>query len=120
VSPSAAVLWLRAVHAASARGLLPLAASGLTPAELAAEVERRGEERLALLVHGWYYPSSYGRAAGALSEEDALRLVTALEAEVVAVPVAPAPAPQPPPPRRLRNCELCGFPLPPSPEERGG
>ena len=117
MSPVSAALWLRALHAAGARGLLPVEAAGLTPAELAAEVRGRGEERLAVLVHGWYYPSSYGQAAGALSDEEALQVVVALEAEVVEVPLArPAPVAQPPPPRRPQSCELCGFPLPPSPE----
>jgi len=118
-APSAA-LWLRAVHAAGARGLLPPKRADLTPAELAAEVGERGEDRLLRLVEGWYYPSSYGHAAGALSDDEAARIVAALEAEVVDVVIPPVPVAQPPPPRRARSCELCGLPLPPSQDERGG
>ena len=119
MTASHAAVWLRAVHAAGALGLLPAKPAGLTPAELAAEVEQRGEDRLARLVAGWYYPTSYGRAAGALSDEEAFRLVASLEAEVVEVPIPPAPVAPPAPPRRPRNCELCGLPLPPSPDDRG-
>lgn len=120
MNPSAAALWLRALRAAGARGLLPATASALTPAELAAEAALHGEDRLTRLVQGWYYPTSYGRADGALTDEEALRLVAALEAEVVVVAVPPAPAPERPPPARLKNCELCGFPLPPSRADRRG
>ncbi|HZW53097.1 MAG TPA: hypothetical protein VFF00_03635 [Candidatus Elarobacter sp.] len=119
MSAAAEALWLRALHAAHARGLLPPKSSGLTPAEVAAAVAQRGEDRLARLVQGWYYPTSYGRAAGALSDDEASRLVAALEAEVVPVEVALAPVAVRPPPARPKNCELCGFPLPPSASERG-
>jgi hypothetical protein len=111
---TAEALWLRAVRAADARGLLPTMRSRLTPAELAAEVARRGENRLVRLVHGWYYPRSYGRVSGALSDEEAARLVTELEAEIVqtkpaatsttpATEVRPIPGPM--------RCDLCRAPL---------
>jgi len=119
VSSTRAAVWARAVKAAGALGLLPAKPAGFTPAELAAEVQERGEDRLARLVRGWYYPASYGRAAGALTDEEAVRLVASLEAEVVEVPVPPAPVVQPAPPRRPKNCELCGLPLPPRPDDRG-
>jgi hypothetical protein len=113
VNAPAVAIWLRALRAVGARGLLPANRSELTPGELAAEVARHGEDRLVRLVHGWYYPTSYGRVRGALSDEEADRLVAALEAEVV--PVQPAPPPpaaaQPPPPPPQMNCELCGFPV---------
>jgi hypothetical protein len=112
VNGPAVAIWLRAVRAAGARGLLPAQRSGLTPGELAAEVARNGEDRLVRLVQGWYYPRSYGRVAGALSDEEADRLVRALEAEVTAVEIAPPPvAEQPPLPPPRMNCELCGFPV---------
>lgn len=118
MNAAAAGLWLRALRAVDARGLLPATKSALTPAELAAAVARHGEDRLTRLVQGWYYPTSYGRAAGALTDDDASRLVAALEAEVVVVAVPPAPVTKPPPPVRTSNCEMCGFPLPPSPADR--
>jgi hypothetical protein len=70
------------------------------------------------LVAGWYYPASYGRIDGALSDDEVHRLVASLEAEVLMVQAAPvntdAPIVEAPPPRReLERCELCGFPLPP-------
>jgi hypothetical protein len=107
-------LWLRALHVADARGLLPANRSPLTPGELAAEVARRGEDWLARLVDGWYYPASYGRVRGDLSDEEASRLVAALEAEITPAEIAPA-AVENPSARRQMDCELCGFPLPPSP-----
>lgn len=113
MNAAAVAIWLRALRAADARGLLPPKRSGLTPGELAAEVARHGEDRLLRLVQGWYYPTSYGRVRGALSDEEADRLVAALEAEVVPVEIAPPPpvAEQPPPPPPQMNCELCGFPV---------
>lgn len=113
-------LWSRALRAANERGLLPSNRSRLTPGELGAEAERRGEGRLAQLVDGWYYPASYGRIRGILSDEEAARIVVALEtaagsesspqqetgaeserAEVEASGLA-----------RTIDCQLCGFPLP--------
>ncbi|MFN2461724.1 MAG: hypothetical protein ABR591_13750 [Candidatus Velthaea sp.] len=116
MTATATALWLRALHAAGARGLLPANALRLTPGELAAEVAQRGDNRLARLVDGWYYPTSYGRVRGALSDEEADRLVASLEADImpaeaalpdVAPPVEKLPAP------RLTFCQLCGFPVPP-------
>lgn len=116
----AEALWLRALHVADARGLLPAHRSSLTPGELAAEVARRGEDRLARLVDGWYYPASYGRVHGVLSDEEANRLVAALETEIALAEIAPveiAPAEialtavENPPAHRETKCELCGFPL---------
>lgn len=119
----AEALWLRALRVAAARGLLPANRSRLTPGELAAEVARRGEDRLVRLVGGWYYPASYGHVRGMLSEEEAGRLVTSLEAEIASAEVAPAeialPSREAPPVRRQRDCELCGSPLTPSPWEHG-
>jgi hypothetical protein len=111
-------LWLRALHVAEARGLLPPKRSSLTPGELAAEAAQRGEARLVRLVDGWYYPASYGRVRGALTDEEAGRIVAALEAGIASVESAPAyvasPVVEPPPVRRLATCELCGTPLPPN------
>ncbi len=119
----AEALWFRALHVAEARGLLPANRSPLTPGELAAEVARRGEDRLARLVDGWYYPASYGRVRGVLSDEEASRLVAALEAEIVLAEFAPAeialPPVENPPAHRETHCELCGLPLTPSPQEHG-
>ncbi len=116
-------LWLRALHVADARGLLPANRSRLTPGEIAAEVARRGEDRLGRLVDGWYYPASYGRVRGVLSDEEASRLVAALEEELALAKIAPAeialPAVQNLPAHRETDCELCGFPLTPSPWEHG-
>ncbi len=120
-------LWLRALQVVRARGLLPANKTALTPGELAAEVERRGEDRLTRLVDGWYYPASYGRVRGWLSDEDAGRLVAELEAEnalAEAVPAQTAPAKiappviADPPARRETNCELCGVPVSPDPPDR--
>jgi hypothetical protein len=115
VIAATAALWLRAVHAANARGLLPAATSRLTPRELAAEAARRGDDRLIRLVDGWYYPTSYGRVRATLSDEEADRLVTSLEADVRPAEEA-APQPAPPVrecrPHRLLSCQLCGFPVP--------
>ncbi len=104
-------LWLRALQAADARGLLPANRSPLTPGELAAAVARRGEDRLTRLVDGWYYPASYGRIRGVLSDEEACRLVADLEAEIVLAETAPREIARPAPVRRETDCELCGFPL---------
>ena len=108
----AEALWLRALQVADARGLLPANRSSLTPGELAAVVARRGEDRLARLVNGWYYPTSYGGVRGVLSDEEASRLVAALEAEV-APPRASraATSVENPPVHRQAYCDLCGFPV---------
>ena len=123
MSALAEALWLRALHAADARGLLPANRAPLTPGELAAEVARRGEDRLARLVEGWYYPASYGRVRGVLSDAEASRLVAALEAQIALGEIAPAeialPAVENPPAQRGTDCELCGFPRPPSRPEHG-
>ena len=112
VAPAA--LWLRAVHAADARGLLPADSARLTPRELAAEAARRGDDRLTRLVDGWYYPTSYGRVRPALSDEEADRLVTSLEADVT--PADESPPEIAPPARerrthRIMSCQLCGVPV---------
>ncbi len=112
-------LWSRALRAANARGLLPGNKSRLTPGELAAEVARRGEDRLVRLVDAWYYPASYGHVHGMLSDEEATGLVAAIEAQNASMEIAPAEiAPPPvekPPLQRPPDCELCGFPLTPAP-----
>lgn len=105
-------LWLRALRAADARGLVPTTKT-LTPKEVAAEAARRGEARLATLVKGWYYPRSYGRTDGVMSEEEATRIVAALEAEAATLKKAEEkpvtrPAPPPPSPRQHVRCDLCG------------
>ena len=111
----AATLWLRVLRAAEKRGLLPVQRSRLTPRELAVEAARRGEDRLARLVDGWYYPTSFGRVRGALSDEEADRLVAELEAEIVPADISRAEIM--PTVRehrqafRLACCELCGSPL---------
>ncbi|MGH7728602.1 MAG: hypothetical protein ACREM2_07425 [Vulcanimicrobiaceae bacterium] len=113
-------LWRRALQAAKARGLLPANGSRLTPRELAAEVARRGEERLARLVDGWYYPVSFGSVGGELSDDEAARLVAELEAGVgpprIAAQSAQQPVDQPAP--QTMDCELCGFPFTPSAKVR--
>jgi len=110
-------LWLRALHVADARGLLPAMRFPLTPGELAAEAARRGEDRLTRLVDGWYYPASYGRGRGVLSDEEANRLVASLEAEIapaeIARPEITLPQVESPPPHRDTDCDLCGFPITP-------
>ena len=111
MSAQAEALWLRALQAVQTRGLLPEKRSPLTPRELAVEVERRGEGRLLRLVEGWYYPVSYGVSRGALSDEDALHLVVALEGETVPLEDASQSMPPVPEPRSRRrdpSCELCG------------
>ncbi|MBV8600968.1 MAG: hypothetical protein JO359_05305 [Candidatus Eremiobacteraeota bacterium] len=102
-------LWLRAVRAAQGRKLLPPARASLTPSELAAEAARRGEDRLQRLVEGWYYPVSFGHANGALSDNEAMELVAAIEAEAPP-PERPAAPPKPPRPPRVPRCQLCGAP----------
>jgi hypothetical protein len=110
---SAETLWLRALRAADARGLIPTSKT-LTPKEVASEAARRGEERLAEIVRSWYYPRSYGGTDGAMSDEEVARIVAALEAEAASLEKAqekpaPRPAPQPPPsPRQHVRCDLCG------------
>jgi len=124
VTATAEALWSRALHVAQARGLLPVHRASLTPGEVAAEVARRGEDRLARLVDGWYYAASYGRARGALSDEEAVRLVAALEAgigqhAIASEDVSPAetatPASETPSRKRGVDCELCGAPRASSP-----
>jgi hypothetical protein len=119
----AEALWLRALHVANARGLLPANRSPLTPGELAAEVARRGEDRLAHLVDGWYYPASYGHARGVLSDEEAGRLVALLEAGIAQAEISPPeialPAVENPSPDRATDCELCGSPLDSRPGNAG-
>ncbi|MBV9438696.1 MAG: hypothetical protein JOZ24_01755 [Candidatus Eremiobacteraeota bacterium] len=126
MNASAEALWLRALDAVQARGLLPTNRALFTPAELAAEAALRGEERLMRLVAAWYYPASYGRRTGTLSEADVEELVAALEAERGFAPVAEAEEPAapelPPLPEergalRLALCDLCAAPLPPTDEE---
>lgn len=105
-------LWLRAIRAAAARGLVPKSKT-LTPKEVAAEAARRGEVRLTQLVKGWYYPRSYGRTDGVMSEEEVGRVVAALEAEAALLKktqekAPPRPAAPTPSPRQLVRCDLCG------------
>jgi len=106
-------LWLRAVRAADARGLVPGNRAALTPGEVAAEASLRGEHRLAELVNRWYYPSSYGRVPGTLSDDDAARIVATLEAENAITKAAEARAPAVKKPRAPTpiNCDLCGSPI---------
>lgn len=109
-------LWLRAVSAVGKRGLLPEKATTFTPGELGNEVARRGEDRLVQLAVGWYYPASYGRIQGTLSDEDATRLVAALEAasaftEPATEKIVAAPAEIPWARKRTKSCELCGLPI---------
>lgn len=111
-------LWSRALRALDARGLLPAKRSSLTPRELAAGALRRGENRLALLVENWYYPASYGRTDGMLSDAQAGRLVEDLEAETARIESSRVdsgrePAVEPAPPRRVVYCDLCGRALTP-------
>jgi len=108
----AEALWLRALRAAGARGLVPKTKT-LTPKEVAAEAARRGEERLTKLVKGWYYPRSYGRTDGAMSDEEVARVVAALEAEAAALEKKqekPPPRAATPPPVLTQplRCDLCG------------
>lgn len=118
MTATAAALWLRALNAVGQRGLLPANRSRFTPAELAAEAARRGEDRLARLVDGWYYPTSYGHIRGALSYEEANRLVAALEADLARAETA-LPTAEHPPAFRVPRCVLCGFPVPPTLHEKG-
>ena len=110
MSAAAESLWLRAIRAADARGLLPEDKSPLTPGELAAEAARQGEDRLVTLVDGWYYPTSYGRVHGRLSDEEAGRIVATLESEIKPESNAPRQA-KTAPSRPEVNCALCGAPL---------
>jgi hypothetical protein len=115
VSATTEALWLRALGALSARGLLPANKSRLTSRELGTEVARRGDDRLARLVDGWYYPASYGGVRGVLSDEDATRLVAELEENITPVEFVPRemlrPGVENRPSRREPGCELCGFPV---------
>jgi hypothetical protein len=108
-------LWLRALRAADARGLLPNRRSSFTPRELAAEAVLHGEERLAQLVEGWYYPRSYGQIRGTLTEDQARSIVAALEAETQPKAemsrMESAPVVERPPKPRVTFCDLCGRPL---------
>ena len=117
MNPAAEALWLRALRAADARGLLPGNKRQFTPAELASEARIRGEDRLMRLVRQWYYPLSYGRTLGALSDDEAERIVTSLEREVVKsrsqqeAPPTPQPIGTTVPVRRKPKCDLCGRPV---------
>jgi hypothetical protein len=114
VTVATAALWLRAVHAADARGLLPTNSARLTPRELAAEAARRGDDRLIRLVDGWYYPTSYGRVRATLSDDEADGLVASLEADVTRAEEAPpeiAPPVRARPAHRIMSCQLCGGPV---------
>lgn len=111
---SVQALWLRAVRAADVRGILPKAKS-LTPKEIADDLALRGDDRFIRLVHGWYYPTSYGRTQGALSYEEAARIVATLEADAIrketAAVVSEEHVEEAPPPPPKKYCELCGFPV---------
>jgi hypothetical protein len=113
-------LWSRAVRAADARGLLPVKRESLTPRELAAQASLRGEERLARLVEGWYYPRSYGHVRGVLTDEEADNIVAAMEAESetasarIARAERAAPLSEPPAKPRVSYCDLCGRPVIPT------
>ena len=116
MNPAAESLWARALRAADARGLLPGNKRQFTPAELASEARIRGEDRLTRLVRQWYYPLSYGRTLGALTDEEAERIVASLEREVVkSQGRVETPAPKPigmtVPVRRKPKCDLCGRPV---------
>ncbi len=115
MSATTEALWLRALNALGARGLLPGNKSRLTSRELGAEVARRGDDRLARLVDGWYYPASYGGVPGMLSDEEAARLVAELEENITPIEFVPTemlqPGPEHRPSRRIPGCELCGFPV---------
>lgn len=111
------LLWSRALRAADARGLLPIERKSLTPRELAVHAVRHGDDRLALLVERWYYPASYGRIAGALTDDQAAGIVAALESEAelmkaqrVREDMRPAPIATAPRPR-ISYCDLCGRAL---------
>lgn len=110
-------LLSRALHAEDVRGHLP-ASKSLTPAELAREAARRGDDRLARLVTDWYYPASYGHTTGSLSEREAIAIVEALEEAASASKPrqsTQAPAPVAVEVRQTRTptrCDLCGEPLP--------
>jgi hypothetical protein len=112
-------IWSRAIRAADARGLLPHHRSSLTPREVAARAEERGEARLRLLVDGWYYPRSYGRIDGALSDEQADGIVRALEVETDMMKSDRAraethsPQAERSPRPRYTFCDLCGRALTP-------
>jgi hypothetical protein len=107
-------LWLRAKRAADVRGIISKSKS-LTPKEIADDVALRGDDRLARLVDGWYYPKSYGHVPGSLSEEEVKRIVASLEADAVrpevAAPKTEDAVVEAPPPPRPALCECCGFPL---------
>lgn len=121
MTDAAEALWLRALRALTARGVLPGSRLSYTPGELARLAADRGEKRLRRLVDAWYYPRSYGRLRGALSDEEAETIVEALEAsvglaaveQVEASPRIAMPEPEPDPPPRFTSCDLCGTPLPP-------
>ncbi len=111
-------LWSRALRALDARGLLPTHRASLTPRELAVHVARRGEDRLTLLVDGWYYPASYGRTDGTLAYDQAANIVAAFESENeavqmqrVALDVVQPAAAEPPRRPRIVFCDLCGRAL---------
>jgi hypothetical protein len=112
-------LWSRALRAADARGLLPSRRLSLTPRELATEAAHRGEDRLTQLVEGWYYPASYGQIRGVLTDEEAGRIVTALEAQTEMTKTdnaraqAITPASEYVPKLRVTYCDLCGRALTP-------
>jgi hypothetical protein len=113
-------LWLRALRAVDARGLLPNRRASLTPREIAAQAALRGEQRLQQLVEGWYYPRSYGQIHGTLTEEEAGGIVALLEAETQTETEhlrveRTAPVAEPPPKPRVTSCDLCGRPVMPSP-----
>ena len=107
-------LWLRAKRAADVRGIISKSKS-LTPKEVADDAALRGDDRLARLVYGWYYPNSYGHIPGTISEEEVNRIVTSLEADAIRPEAAARKSEEPeieaPPPPRPALCECCGFPL---------
>lgn len=112
-------LWMRALRAADARGLIPRERASLTPREVAVAAAERGDDRLALLVDGWYYPASYGRARGALTEEQAASIVSSLEAQAAMANVEhrhadPIAQNIDRAPQRFLSCDLCGRALAPS------
>lgn len=83
MNAAASELWFRLLDLLGERGVLPAGYEMLTPAELvAAVVSSTGDARVSAFVQDYYYPRHFGGCAGAISDEEAGRIIAGIEAQL--------------------------------------
>ncbi|TAJ24230.1 MAG: hypothetical protein EPO64_09745 [Nitrospirae bacterium] len=101
--PSAIELWGELCGLLSDKGVMPLEAKVLTPAEIARAVRQAGlDGRVERFVWNYLYPRHYGGADGEVSETEAIGLVDSLKPK-------PLPSLQPLAPEDEPEGERCGI-----------